>query len=553
MPAPRASLLSRIDFAVVAKVIGVFVMAFSLTMVLPILVGWWRNERFVTADRNTLVGTLASLGVGLLVGALFWLYGRRSEGEFYRREGILTVALVWLIVGALGALPFALSGVLSFVDAFFESVSGLTTTGSSILGSNATPSIQSMPPSLLFWRSWLHWLGGLGIVVVFLAFLPALGVTEKTLFQAEVAGVSKEGLRPRIRHSTFMLLKIYFAITALLGLAFLAFGMNIFEALCHSFATIATGGFSTKNYSIGEFDSIAIEVTATIGMLLAATNFGLYHSFVNQFKPMFHERKWWPEWRRRPSFAQLWKVFAQDPEWRFYATTVAVVMLFLTLVLAFSGEDVTGGDGIARAYESSIGRCVRDASFQTASLVSSTGFANSNLLQWPQLAQAAVLLLMIIGGCSGSTGGGIKMARALVLLKLIGRSLRRFIRPRSVEPLRIGKEAIDLETADRIVALAACWMVILGLGTLALIILEPRLDMIGSFTSMVTALCNMGPAFVLVDGVGAPYGGVIDIGSYGSFGEFSASSKAFMAFVMILGRLEIYTALIIVVPSFWKD
>lgn len=554
MPAPRASLLSRIDFAVVAKVIGFFVMAFSLTMVLPILVGWWRNERFVTADRNTLLGTLASLGVGLLVGALFWLYGRRSQGEFYRREGILTVALVWLIVGALGALPFALSGVLSFVDAFFESVSGLTTTGSSILGSNATPSIQSMPPSLLFWRSWLHWLGGLGIVVVFLAFLPALGVTEKTLFQAEVTGVSKEGLRPRIRHSTFMLLKIYCVITTAISLAYCAFGMNLFESICHAFATVSAGGFSTKNYSVGEFDHVGIEVVATIGMLMAATNFGLYHDFVNQFRPMWLGRSWLrPDMRKRPSLRQLWGVFSQNPEWRFYAATVLLAMTMVATVLALSGEDVVGGDGIARNYESSWLRCVRDATFQTASLVSCTGFANSNLLQWPQLAQVVLVLLMIVGACSGSTGGGIKMARALVLLKLITRSLRRFIRPRAVEPLRIGKDAVDLETADRIVALAACWLVVLGLGTLVLILLEPRLDMVGSFTSMVTALSNVGPAFVLSDGSGSTLGGAIDIGSYGSFGEFSASSKAFMAFVMILGRLEIYTALIIVVPSFWKD
>ncbi|MCB9881626.1 MAG: TrkH family potassium uptake protein [Planctomycetes bacterium] len=544
---------NRIDFAIVAKVLGFFVMAFSLTMVFPLLVGLWRSERFVTADRNTLVGTLAALGVGLVIGFVLWLVGRRSQGEFYRREGILTVALVWLLVGALGAMPFAFSGVLSFADGFFESVSGLTTTGSSVLGSNVTPAIQSMPPSLLFWRSWLHWLGGLGIVVVFLAFLPALGVTEKTLFQAEVAGVSKEGLRPRIRHSTFMLLKIYIVITTILVLTFFLLGMNVFEAVCHAFATIATGGFSTKNYSIGEFNSVAIEVTATIGMFLAATNFGLYHRFVNEFRPMRGERWWKPRWDHFPTPRKLWNVFWQDPEWRFYATMVGAAMVFLTLVLALSGETVNGADGIVRDYEGDWGRCARDATFQTASLVSSTGFANSNLLQWPHLAQATIILLMIVGGCSGSTGGGIKMARALVLLKLIGRSLRRFIRPRSVEPLRIGKEAIDLETADRIVALSACWMVILGLGTLVLIVLEPRLDFVGSFTSMVTALCNMGPAFVLADASGATFHNAIDIGSFGSFGEFSPSSKTFMAFVMILGRLEIYTALIIVMPGFWKD
>lgn len=558
MPARRASIWTRIDFAIVSKVLGTFAFMFSLTMVLPLLVGWWRHERFVTADRNTLTGVLYSVSIGIVVGLVLWLFGRRSEGQFYRREGILTVGVVWVLVGVLGALPFWLSGVLSLPDAFFESVSGLTTTGSSVLGSDVTPAIQSMPPSLLFWRAWLHWLGGLGIVVMFLAFLPALGITEKTLFQAEVAGVSKEGLRPRIRHSTMMLLKIYFAVTLFLVAGFWFLGMNAFESVCHSFATIATGGFSTKNYSVGEFNSLGIEMLATFGMILAATNFGLYHRFVSQFRAMFTPADgsgstWMPRWSERPRLKQLWDVFYEDREWRFYACVLLVFTVSIAIVLALSGETVEGADGAVRDYAGSWGRCARDASFQVASVTSSTGFANSNLLRWPQLAQAMILCLMLIGGCSGSTGGGIKMARALILLKLIGRNLRRFIRPRAVEPLRIGKDTLDLETADRVVALAACWVLILGLGTLVLIVLEPRLDMLGSFSSMVTALCNMGPAFVLVNGSGSPFGGAIDIGSYGSFGEFSALAKTFMAFVMILGRLEIYTALILVMPGFWKD
>ena len=558
MPAARASVWTRIDFAIVAKVLGSFAFLFSLTMLLPILIGLWRDERFVTETHNTLVGFGASTVIGLLLGALLYGAGRRSQGEFYRREGILTVAFVWLLVGMLGALPFWFSGVISPADAFFESVSGLTTTGSSVLGSDVTISISSMPPSLLFWRSWLHWLGGLGIVVMFLAFLPALGITEKTLFQAEVAGVSKEGLRPRIRHSSMMLIRIYGVITAALVLGFWLLGMNVFEAICHSFATIATGGFSTKDYSLGEFGSVGIEVLATFGMVLAAMNFGLFHRFATQFRPVFADHWWRPQWRKFPTPLRLARVFWDDPEFRFYASMLLAAFVLITIVLGFSGEsamDVADvqADGKLRDYAGSWGQCARDASFQVASLTSSTGFGNSNLLRWPQLAQAMILAMMIVGGCSGSTGGGIKMARALILVKLIGRNLRRFIRPRAVEPLRFGKDSLDVETADRVVALAACWIIILMLGSLVLLVLEPRLDMLGSFSSMVTALCNMGPAFVQVDLHGQPLGGAIDIGSFGSFGEFSALSKVFMAFVMILGRLEIYTALILLMPGFWKD
>lgn len=553
MASPRASLWTRIDFAIVANVLGAFAIMFSFTMLLPLLIGWWRDERFVTADRDTMSGILWSASLSLLIGFALRAYGRRSQGEFYRREGILTVALVWLLVSAMGALPFWLSGVLSLSDAFFESVSGLTTTGSSILGSDVTPTIQSMPPSLLFWRSWLHWLGGLGIVVMFLAFLPALGITEKTLFQAEVAGVSKEGLRPRIRQSTLMLLKIYVAISGLLFLGYYLLGMNVFEALCHSFATIATGGFSTKNYSVGEFGSVGIELLATGGMIFAAVNFGLYHRFFAQFKPMFAERWWWPRWSKRPAFSQAFGVFYRDPEFRFFAGILICAVVLITVVLGLSGDTIAAADDITRDYAGSWGRCARDASFQVTSISSSTGFANSNLLRWPQLAQALIIVLMLIGGCSGSTSGGIKVARVLILLKLIARNLRLFIRPRAIEPLRIGKDTLDTETADRVVALTACWFVILIVGSLLLMVLEPRLDLIGSATSMITSLCNIGPAFVAVDASGASYGNAIDIGSFGSFGEFSASAKTCMAFGMILGRLEVYTALILLTPGFWKD
>ncbi|MAE75824.1 MAG: hypothetical protein CMJ85_03020 [Planctomycetes bacterium] len=542
---------SSIDLAIVAKVLGAFAMLFSLTMLLPLAVGAVSGETFEQKAGNTVRGFGIAAAIGVALGLVLVLLGRKSKGEFFRREGILTVACVWLLVGALGALPFWISGWFSgFWDAFFESVSGLTTTGSSVLGAGGNSQVEELPPSLLFWRSWLHWLGGLGIVVMFLAFLPALGITEKTLFQAEVAGVSKEGLRPRIRHSTLMLFRIYVVITSGLFLAYLVCGMGVFDAVNHAFSTIATGGFSTKNASIGGFHNVAIEIVAVIGMLMAATNFGLYHRFTSLFRPVFRDGIV-PKLKKLPTPKAVLRVFFGDPEFRLYAAVFALATVAIIVTLAVSGTNVEDpGAGRVQAYQDSLVDCARAAPFQVSSMISSTGFANSNTLAWPLLAQAIILILMLAGGCSGSTGGGLKMARVMILFKLIARSLRRFVRPRAVEPLRVGQDPLDQEIADRVVALAALWIATLAVGSLAIQLMEPQLDLLGSFSSMVTCLCNMGPAFTSVVG-GEPFGP--NIGSYGSFGEFGAGTKAFMAFVMVLGRLEIYTALIIVFPGFWKD
>ena len=547
------TLWTSIDFRWVAKVLGIFATYFAAVMAVPMLLAWWLDgEAFIGGDKSTFNGFAYAALVALVLGLGLTRFGKKTEGEFFRREGILTVGLAWLMIGALGGLPFWFSGWLSPVDSFFESVSGLTTTGSSILGSLETPAISELPRSLLFWRSLSHWLGGLGIVVMFLALLPALGITEKTLFQAEVAGVNKEGLRPRIRHSVVMLMRIYAAITVMLIVGYWLLGMGFFDAVNHSFATIATGGFSTKNASVGEFQNVGIEMLAILGMFMAATNFGLYHRFSSKFAPMFSEGRF--RWSKRPKLRDAFSVFWEDREFRFYLMIFSVVVVLLTLTLRFGGDSVASQlpDGRVHDYPASVADSARDSVFAVSSMISSTGFGNCDLLAWPLLAQGLVIFLMLVGGCSGSTGGGIKMARALILVKLIGRNLRHFVRPRQVEPIRIGKDKIDVETADRVVALAVCWILVLIVGTLVLLVLEPKTDLLGAFTSAVTSLCNMGPAFV----GGYDYiqdAGIANIGSAGSFGEFADTSKAFMAFVMILGRLEIYTALIIIMPSFWKD
>ncbi len=568
----------------VAKVLGIFLFFYSLSMLVPPLVGLFlEHESPQGSPFNPMRGFLLSTLVGCVFGGGLFFWGRRGKGEFFRKEGILVVASIWIFAGLIGALPYLFSGALDYASGVFETTSGLTTTGSSTLGSAFTPRISSLPKSLLFWRAQTHWMGGLGIVVMFLVFLPALGITEKTLFQAEVPGVSKEGLRPRIRQSAQVLFWIYSGITVALVFGFLYFGMNTFEAVCHSFATIATGGFSTRDFSVGEFGSLGVEWVAIFGMIIAGTNFGLYYKLgavwrrtmqrsrplqldplldldeqrVPKSSPLLLPLHWL---RRLPTFFKKgFQVFAGDPEFRFYLLTFVIGGLLIAGILWAESSLIDAKEEIGRLHDyGNLGECLRDSSFQTASLISSTGFANSNLLTWPLLAQGLLVLIMLGGACGGSTGGGLKAARVLILFKLLGRTIRKFLKPRSVEPLRLGGGKLEQEVIDSVLALFVAWILILGAGSILVLALEPNLDAYSSFTSVVTCLNNMGPGFTAL--VPGPEGSLvpanragIDISSYGSFGSFAASTKYLLSLIMIFGRLEVYAPLAILLPSFWRE
>jgi trk system potassium uptake protein TrkH len=536
------------DLRAVARVLGSFALVFSLTMALPVVVGLLVGET-AGGRGNATRGFALSAAIGLAVGALLVLAGRGRDRQFFRREGVLSVALVWVLVGMLGGLPFWLSGwVDGFFDGFFESASGITTTGTTILGAGKNPLISEMPPSLLFWRAWLHWIGGLGIVVTFLIFLPALGITEKALVQAEITGVSKGGLKPRIRQSAFMLLRIYLAITLGLVVAYWLLGMTLFEAVAHAFATICTGGFSTRDYSVGQFNSAGLEIAVIAGMFLSATNFALYYGLAGELRGgEVHA----PE--RQSRLRRCLGVFWRDAEFRAYAGIMLGAVAIVTLSLWWRGGVVAGQELIGRNHDyDSLGGCLRDAWFQVTSWNTCCGFANSNANTLPALAQVVLVIVMLTGGCSGSTSGGLKVARIVVLWKLAQRAVRRFLRPRVIEPLRVGGQPLDAETGDAIVALSFVWLSTLVLGTLVLLALAP-VDILSAFTSMVTSLSNAGPALTtMAIGQGGNELGV-DVGSYGSFGAFPPSAKAFLTLVMLLGRLEILTLLVVMLPGFWKE
>ena len=548
----------------IARLLGIFLTSFSVIMLVPPFVQLGMGDKIIgPGHANAFLGFGLAAAVGGGVGVLLLYYGRKSPEEFFRREGLLSVALIWFLLAFLGGVPFYLTGVTGdLIDGFFEASSGLTTTGSSIFGGGANWPVDRLPDAILFWRALLHWIGGIGIVVMFLVFLPALGITKKKLFQAEVAGVSKEGVKPRIRDSARALVKIYFILTAMIALSYWILGMGPFDAICHSFATIATGGFSTKAGSIAEYQSVGIEVAVILGMFVSGVNFGLYYELGSRIRKRMSGRRI-PRLRDLPGPRDFKEVFWGDPEWRFYTSVLLLAILAITLSLWWQVGRVLPSAGFDVQHDyTSFGGSLRDAAFQTTNLTSSTGFGNSNLNGFSFFAQVLLLLIMVAGACSGSTSGGLKMARVLIVFKYLGNSMRRFIRPRSVEPLLLNGQRMELGMMEAISAMFMLWVFVLAFATLGVLIFEPGIDPLSAFSSVVACLSNMGPGFTqLVPGsmtaaqpLGIPANAMgIDVSSYGSFGGYNDPTKILLSFVMIFGRLEIYTPLIIFLPSFWKD
>lgn len=536
----------------VVHVVGLFLMAYAATMLVPIAVGLVMGEDLVGGHfatlRGFLVGTAVTLGIALLLVRI----GTSAGPDFFRREGILSVAVIWYAAVICSAIPFTASGALGLTDAIFESASGLTTTGASVFGASTTAKISALPPSLLFWRAETHWIGGLGIIVMFLVLLPVLGTTQKRLYVAEVPGISKDTLRPRLRRATLALIVIYVALTLLITVGFLVCGMNLFEAVAHSFATIATGGFSTRDLSIGEFKSIPLEVVCILGMLLSGTSFGLYYKAGETLRGE-------PAHRGETSLAIRLKrvvgVFWSDREFRLYVTIWAAVSLAVMITLLSHAPVIPDPSGETHDY-AKVGESLRAASFSVASLSTSTGFGSRNFLGWPFMAHALLILVMLHGGCSGSTSGGLKVARFLVMLKLVGRGFHRFLRPRRVEkPLQLGPgRFLDPEQLEEVVTFSAAWIVTLLVGGLLVLFLA-EVDELTAFTAVLSCMGNIGPGITeVLPHTLAPANDLgISIGPYGSYGAFPAMAKILLSFVMVVGRLEVYTAVTVFVPAFWRD
>ena len=444
--------------------------------------------------------TILFTGLGTsLIGALAFFFTRKGlEKDISKREGYLVVTLGWLIMSFFGSLPFIFYGSIpGFTDAFFETVSGFTTTGASIL-----KDIEVVPHGLLFWRSMTHWIGGMGIIVLSIAILPLLGIGGMQLYQAEVAGPSKDKLHPRVKETAKRLWAIYVLFTAAETILLLFGGMNLFDALCHSFGTLASGGFSTKNQSIAYYQSPFIEYVIILFMFLAGTNFSLHYmalkgKVLNYFK---------------------------DSEFKFYLAFILFAVISSSLYLIINNNQTT---------ESSF----RDTSFSIISVLSSTGFVTVNYESWAPFFSEVFLILLLFGACAGSTSGGVKMVRYQLLIKNSLLELKRLIHPNAVILVRQNGKAVQTDIISKVGAFILLYFLIFGISSVLLTILG--MNLISSMGAVAACLANIGP-------------GLDTTGPATNFSSVPFLGKWILSFVMLLGRLEIFTILILFSPSFWK-
>ena len=469
-----------------------------------------------------------SMGLSALLGAAFggslWYLGRKARIELMnRREALLLVSMSWLLGAAVAALPYWLWALMhggekeghvfhSYVACYFEAMSGLTTTGATVLGD-----IGALPKSLLLWRAMTHWLGGLGIVVLFVAVLPMIGVGGKRLFNVEAPGPQQQGVRPRIKETARILWLIYLSITLAAIVSYRLVGLSVFDSVCHSFSVVSTGGLSTRDASIGHYDSVAVDMVSMLFMLLAGVNFGLMFLITRG------------RWRG------VWK----DEELRVYLTLKLVVIAVVTLNIM--GTDVITTAG--RTVEASAMQALRFAGFQTIALHTGTGFCTSDYDLWPMLSRALLVGLMFIGGCAGSTAGGIKVIRFWIVLKVIYASLERSFRPNVVRPLRVGKVVVDEDQKLGAMTYCVFFLLIVSVGALVIGLLEHQpgedLQFLTAATASLSTMGNIGPGF-------------FKIGATQNYGWFSNPSLAFMSLLMMLGRLEIYAFAVLLLPRFWR-
>ncbi len=485
------------------------------------LAEWLAGTPVSAAARLALIITA---GAGALVGGGVWLSTRgQSEIEPGRREALLLVALSWLVGAAVAATPFYLWAKLagpsydqhpfhSFTDCYFEAMSGLTTTGATIL-----PDIETLPDALLLWRAVTHWLGGLGIVVLFVAVLPSIGVGAKKLFRVEATSASRGSVRPHIRETARVLWLIYLGVTVVLVLALRLTGaMDWFDAVCHAFSTLSTGGFSTYNASIGAFDSTAVNVITTLFMFLAGVNFALFYEIVKG------------RWRN------AWK----DVELRVYFVLKILVLVVVAWDIFGTNFTLTNGDAVVDA---GLGVALDQSAFVTMSMQTGTGFGTADYERWPYLSQALLIGLMLIGGCAGSTAGGVKVIRFWVAIKVLLAEIEKAFRPNVVRPIKVGGATLEPDSRLSAIAYVVGMLFAFGVGAVMIEICEPGPagDNTTSFTAAMATLCNVGPGLGL-------------IGPTETYAFFDWKSKWVMSVMMALGRLEFFAILVLFSPRYWK-
>lgn len=472
--------------------IGFILVFLSIFMIFPVIIS-------IIYGQTDTIPLFASFVITLASGGILYLFtkGHRRE-DVKHREAFIIVTLTWIIMSFFGSLPYLLTGTFdSLTNAYFESMAGFTTTGASVLNN-----IEIVPKGVLFWRSMTQWIGGMGIIVFALAILPILGTGGMQLFKAEVPEISVDKFRPRIIDTAKALWIIYLTLTATNAILLYTAGMELYDAVCHAFTTMATGGFSTKNASIAAFSNPLIELITSFFMFLAAINYSLY----------FYVFK--------GNFMKLWK----SDEFKFYiaVTTIAVIIVTINL---WGSSDID----LTESFRYSL--------FQVVSIMTTTGYVTADYEKWAPLGQISLIVLMFFGGMIGSTGGGIKQVRILLMIRQGYREIYQLIHPRAVTSVKLDDKFLDKEILGSIWGLI---FLFLGICTIASIgISATGMDIITSSTTVISAMSNVGPAY----GIAGPTE---------NYSSIPLVGKWILIFCMLMGRLEIYTVLILFVPHFWK-
>lgn len=539
------------NFRHVLRQLGLLMLVLALAMAATMLVEVLALAKGELREKMSFYALLMGALLSGVVGGGLWYYGRSATTDFLnRRDALLLVAMGWVLGAALAAVPFYAWAKLggppaappsitiqlaeelesqplavttppthafdSYVACYFESMSGLTTTGATVL-STSPYDIESLPKGILLWRAFTHWLGGLGIVVLFVAVLPVVGMGGKKLFQVEAPGPKQQGVRPRIKETARILWLIYVTLTCVQVAAYGLAGMPLFDSVCHTFATLATGGFSTQNASIGQYHHKPIIDWITIFfMLLAGVNFGLYYQLVSR------------------KFTHIFR----DPELRLYLAIIGLATLVIALCVVGKPSVITTGE----EYTPGLIDGFRDSIFQVTAIVTTTGFCTIDFNQWGFLPKAILIALMFVGGCAGSTGGGCKVIRFYIAFKVIMAEFEKVFRPNVVKPTRVGGAVVDPDAGRSVLIYLLLIAFLFGLGSVLLMLFETgtHLDYASAATASLSALMNVGP------GIGM-------VGAVENYGFFSAPSMILLSLLMALGRLEVFAILVLLVPRFWVD
>ncbi len=481
------------NWTVVQRILGLLLMMFSLTMLPPIIIS-------IVFDEQSWLPFVKGFGITLLAGFVCWLPVHKSRKDLRLRDGFLVVASFWTVLGTFGAAPFMFSEfpAMSITDAIFESMSGLTTTGATVL-----TGLDDLPRAILYYRQQLQWLGGMGIIVLAVAVLPMLGVGGMQLYRAETPGPVKDNkLTPRITETAKALWYVYLTFTIACCVAYMVAGMGWFDAISHAFSTVAIGGFSTHDQSMAFFDSTAIDLVAIVFMFAAGINFSL-HFFAWRYVSVKH--------------------YSKDPEFQAYAVVLVVLSAMVIATLMYFQTYASAGQSIIKGL------------FQAVSIATTTGFTTTNFAVWPAALPAMLIFSSFIGGSAGSTAGGIKVIRWLLIYKQGVREIARLVHPSAEIPVKLGNSTVPYRVVDAVWGFFSIYIVVFGVMLLAMMM--TGIDQVTAFSAVAATLNNLGP-------------GLGDVTS--GFMTLNDTAKWIAVVGMLLGRLEIFTLLVLITPMFWR-